>query len=149
MSETTLHRIYCWLRDNGPAGGGPVIARAIGSPLATVQASLGRLTQEGRLRKTGTCSRNSRWRVVDKRWTPGERRGKSPGSQRALRVYGGSGGRRVPINPNSLANLRGIKMHGGRYVPQPGPGIALEQACGRMPKREDEMVGISTVDGAE
>ncbi len=148
MSETTLHRIYCWLRDNGPAGG-PVIARAIGSPLATVQASLGRLTQEGRLRKTGTCSRDARWRVVDKRWEPGERRGKSPGSRKALREYGGAGGRRTQINPNSLANLKGVKVVGSRYVPKPGPGIALEQAWGRMPKREDEMVGISTVDGAE
>ncbi len=148
MSDTTIAKAYRWLCDNGPANC-PTVAKAIGAPLATVQASMARLTSEGRLSKTGRSTRDYKWRVVDRRWQAGERRGKSPGSRKALREYGGTGGRRVPINPNSLANLRGIKMHGGRYVPQPGPGIALEQAWGRMPKREDEMVGISTVDGAE
>lgn len=119
------------------------IVRQTGAVLKSVQSALGRLKNDKLVIKYGTADWNTRWSVASrrKRGLP-ERRGKSPGSQKALRMYGGCDG--VPIAYRNFAALKNVKTVNGKLLPKPKPTTALEQAWGFI-----GIPRVSAVDGNE
>lgn len=116
------------------------IQRRTGANIKTIQAALCRLKQEGLVIKCGTADWNTKWSLKSKRnpMLP-ERRGKSAGSRKALKLYGGNGG----SGARNLRNLKNVKLTpDGKFIPQPKPKTALEQAWGWVPTVND----ISAVD---
>ena len=103
------------------------IVRQTGALLKSVQSALCRLKKDNLVIKYGTADWNTKWSAASrrKRGLP-ERRGKSPGSQKALRMYGGCDG--VPVAHRNFAALKNVKTVNGKLLPKPKPTTALEQA---------------------
>lgn len=135
-----LRRVYAVLAASPEPMSSGEIVRQTGALIKSVQSALCRLKSDGLVVKHGTADWNTKWSTASrrKRGIP-ERRGKSPGSQKALRMYGGSDG--VPVASRNFAALKNVKTVHGKFLPQPKPRIALEQAWGFI-----SIPHVSTVD---
>lgn len=118
------------------------IQKRTGCNIKTIQAALTRFKAEDLVVKYGTADWNTKWSVKSRKceMLP-ERRGKSPGSKKALKLHGGNSN-----PPHNFKNLKNAKLtRDGKLIPQPKPKTALEQAWGWVPS----ITCVSEVDDEE
>lgn len=129
MEEPTRNctqAVYAYIKGATKPPGTVRIVQDTGCKVKSVQSALTRMQHEGLIRRQGDA-KHSVWLAVSKRRCLMERRGTSPGSRRALKVYGGYSP--TTMHPNSLRNL-GHNGKDDRWHPKPKAQTALEQAWG-------------------
>lgn len=124
--------VYAQLAKSAEPMSSGEIKRATGANIKTIQSALTRFLVEGLVVKYGTADWNTRWGVSSRRRKDlPERRGKSPGSKQALKLYGGSDG--VPMRYRNLTALKNVHVVNGVIPPKPKATTPLEQFWGWVP----------------
>lgn len=130
-----IQSVYAYLKGAMEPRGVARIAADLSIPYQTAQSAIQRLKHTGVVFKLGKGSHGIHvvWECTGKAWDFPERRGKSPGSRRALKQYGG--GFCGKTSAKSLENLRNVKVVSGKVHPRPVAKHALDKAWGWSPSR--------------